>query len=74
MNRDNIKLSSLGLIVQNAIKEIPFHHKDVQVLTNVIMPNHLHMLLKIDPADLLKTSTTLSKSFWVSNRTCPKPL
>jgi len=54
------QLSSLGLIVQNAIEEIPFHHKDIQILTHVIMPNHVHLLLEIDQADTLKTSTDLS--------------
>lgn len=54
-------LSSLGLTVQNAIEEMPSHHKEVRVLTYVVMPNHVHLLLEIDQADTLTTSTDLSR-------------
>ncbi len=55
-----INLNHLGLIVQHAIGEIPFHNKEVQVLTHVIMPNHVHLLLEFDSIDLQTTSTSLS--------------
>lgn len=56
-----MELNSLGLILQNAIIEIPSHHKEVRVLTYVVMPNHAHLLLEIDPIDTLTNSTDLSR-------------
>lgn len=56
-----MELNPLGLILQNAIIEIPSHHKEVRVLTYVVMPNHLHLLLEIDQADTLTTSIDLSR-------------
>ena len=53
-------LSSLGLTVQNAIEEIPTHHKNVRILAHVIMPNHIHLLLEIDAMDLVNSSINLS--------------
>ena len=55
-----MELNPLGLIVSNATKEIPIHHKEVRILSYVIMPNHVHLLLEIDAMSLLNTSTNLS--------------
>ena len=56
-----MELNPLGLTLQNAIKEIPSHHKDVQILKHVIMPSHVHLLLEINSVDLISTSTNLSR-------------
>ncbi len=55
-----MELNPLGLILRNAIKEIPIHHKETRILTYVIMPNHVHLLLEIQQEELLTASTNLS--------------
>ena len=45
MNRPS--LSEQGIIVENAINDIPNHYSMLDVETHVIMPNHLHMILTI---------------------------
>ena len=55
-----MELNPLGLIVSNATREIPIHHKEVRILSYVIMPNHVHLLLEIDAMGLLNTSINLS--------------
>ena len=43
-----VKLSELGHMVDEAIQSIPAHYPSVTVEKYVIMPNHVHMLLRID--------------------------
>jgi REP element-mobilizing transposase RayT len=43
-----LELSQYGLIVDNAIKSIPLHYEDIFVDNYVIMPNHIHILLRIE--------------------------
>ena len=37
----------LGELIEECIKAIPPHQKDVQVLNHVVMPNHIHMVLTV---------------------------
>ena len=41
------KLSRIGLIVQEAIEEIPSHYAAVKIVKQIIMPNHIHLILAI---------------------------
>lgn len=43
-----IRLSAFGKIVAQAICEIPKHYPAVQVDNYTVMPNHIHLLLRID--------------------------
>ena len=44
---ENIPLTSLGTIVQQSVENIPKHYPAVSVDHYVIMPNHVHLLLRI---------------------------
>ncbi len=43
-----VLLTQNGHIVDKAIRAIPFHYDNVSVDHYVIMPNHVHLLLRID--------------------------
>ena len=43
-----IQLTNVGKIVENAIREIPEHYNGVFVDNYVVMPNHIHMIIRID--------------------------
>ena len=45
------RLSSVGVVVDNAIKQIPEKYLSVAVLQYVIMPNHVHLVIQLDPLD-----------------------
>lgn len=42
------RLSPVGLLVEQAIREIPVHYPNVIVENHVVMPNHVHILLSIE--------------------------
>jgi len=45
-------LSEYSVVVENAIKNIPNHYSPVSVDKYVVMPNHIHMILRVDtPVD-----------------------
>ena len=44
---DALPLSPAGHVVQTAIEQIPLHYPGVFVDNSVIMPNHVHILLRI---------------------------
>ena len=44
---DSVKLSIYGKIIEEAIKYIPEHYPHIELLQYVIMPNHIHMILRI---------------------------
>ena len=46
---EDVKLSPIGKIVEQSIKEIPAHYPRVQVDIYAIMPDHIHLLLQILP-------------------------
>ena len=43
-----MQLSFIGKIVENAIQAIPEHYQNISVDHYVIMPNHVHMLVRIE--------------------------
>ena len=42
------ELSEIGMIVDNAIKGIPYHYEGVFVDNYVVMPNHIHMIIRMN--------------------------
>ena len=46
-----IVLTSTGAVVDKAIREIPKHYEGVFVDNYVIMPNHIHMIIRIERLD-----------------------
>ena len=64
---ENIPLSNLGLVVKQAILDIPRHYAAVTVDHWVVMPNHIHLLLQIhtDPDGRPMTAPTIQ---WVVNQ------
>ena len=42
------ELTDIGLIVERAIQSIPLHYENISVDKYVIMPNHVHLLIRID--------------------------
>ena len=44
-----MKLSKLGEIVEQCITTIKVHSKDTNLLNYTVMPNHVHLLIQIEP-------------------------
>lgn len=44
----SIKLSEYGKIIEKSINEIPLHYDGVFVDNYVIMPNHIHLIIRIN--------------------------
>ena len=42
------RLSPLGLIVEDAIRQIPSHYPNVALMKYVVMPNHIHLILALN--------------------------
>ena len=64
---ENISLSDLGMVVKQAILDIPKHYASIAVDHWVVMPNHIHLLLQIqtDADGRPMTAPTIS---WVVNQ------
>ena len=43
-----IKLSSIGRILNDAVNDIENHYENVSLVNYVIMPNHIHLLISIE--------------------------
>ena len=50
--RPQDKLNHLGLIVKIGIEKIPLHYQNITVDKYVIMPNHVHLIIRIDNNDI----------------------
>ena len=48
---DQLPLSCLGQLVDEAIRAIPSHYANYSVEKHVVMPNHIHLILRIREAD-----------------------
>ena len=62
--RPQDKLNHLGLIVKIGIEKIPLHYQNITVDKYVIMPNHVHLIIRIDNNDINgrpMTAPTLSQ-------------
>lgn len=46
-----VVLSPLGRLVRQAVEAIPEHYPSGRVEKAVVMPNHLHLLLRLQPVD-----------------------
>lgn len=42
-----LELSTIGNIINECLLSIPNHHKDVELLNYVVMPNHIHIVLYV---------------------------
>lgn len=42
-----MRLSELGMITADCLHEIPAHHPDAEIISHVVMPNHLHIIIAI---------------------------
>ena len=47
INANEMRLNTLGHIVESCISEIPKHHSDVEIWNYVVMPNHVHMVIAV---------------------------
>ena len=45
---ENIALTTLGMIVKQAVHDIPKHYPAITVDHAVVMPNHIHLLMQIN--------------------------
>jgi len=55
------KLTQIGKIVDNAIKEIPNNYKDIFIDIYAIMPNHIHLIIRIDGDGRTMFAPTISR-------------
>ena len=46
---ENVTLSDMGKLAEQAIRQIPTHYEGVSVDKYCIMPDHIHMILRIEP-------------------------
>ncbi|HEY6971001.1 MAG TPA: hypothetical protein VJA94_17455 [Candidatus Angelobacter sp.] len=44
---EDVKLSQIGVVADAFWKEIPSHHKDVELDEFIVMPNHVHGIIGI---------------------------
>lgn len=42
-----MRLSELGRIAADCLHEIPAHHPDAEIISHIVMPNHLHIIIAI---------------------------
>ena len=58
---DHVNLSPHGIIVDEAINNIPKHYPEIQLLQYVIMPNHVHIILLIpyDDGRIISSPTSI---------------
>ncbi len=42
------QMSGLGLLVQEELEKIPLHHPEVILEKYVVMPNHIHAIIRLD--------------------------
>ncbi|MCC8196925.1 MAG: transposase [Ruminococcus sp.] len=59
IRRGEIPLSPYGETVKTAIENIPLHYGDVEIPKYCVMPNHIHMLVRILP--ITKGKSNLQK-------------
>ena len=59
---DALPLSSLGHMVGESIQDIPFHYPQVVLENWVVMPNHVHLLLRIENDGRILSAPTKSLS------------
>lgn len=45
----NVPLSAAGKIAAQAIHQIPSHYENVSVDKHCIMPDHIHLILRVEP-------------------------
>ena len=57
---NRIEHSEIGLFAQQCIEKIPEIHPDITVLEYVVMPNHIHMIVRIIPVGLSQCVVGLS--------------
>jgi len=51
VENDNMIVNEIGEIAKKYLTEIPNHFKNVQIIEFIIMPNHIHCIIKIDKAE-----------------------
>lgn len=52
----DVKLNEIGKIVQDIWSEIPEHFKNVELDICIIMPNHIHGIIRINKSNRVETS------------------
>ena len=55
----SIKLLEYGIIIDKSINEIPLHYDDVFVDNYVIMPNHIHLIIRINNNGRMVSAPTI---------------
>ena len=43
----SVKLSELGEVVDNEIREFELHHPEIRVMEHIVMPDHVHALIHV---------------------------
>lgn len=43
----SVKLSELGEVVDNEIREFELHHPEIRVMEHIVMPDHVHALIQV---------------------------
>jgi REP element-mobilizing transposase RayT len=52
IKKDKMILSEMGLIVGNLIPDITKKFQDIRIVENIIMPDHIHFIIKINKPNI----------------------
>ncbi len=63
-NNPQDSLNKVGIILQDTISRLPKHSKNVEVMNFIVMPDHVHLLIKIES---IETSITQVVR-WIKSR------
>lgn len=56
-------LSDIGIIATEKIDELSSHHRGIEVLDYVVMPNHVHMLISLQNQEKVSSLSTIVGSY-----------
>ena len=57
---DAIELNEIGKVAEHTILQIPAHYPDISVDAYVIMPDHIHLLLRIHAGEIEHARKSIS--------------
>jgi len=57
IENDKMIVNNLGEIAEKYLTEIPNHFKNVQIIEFIIMPNHIHCIIKINETEKYNAET-----------------
>ena len=57
---EHVVLNEYGEIAENEIEEIATHYNNVEIVNYVVMPNHIHMVVVINPTERINPAERIN--------------